>query len=182
MMGKNYDAAVLAAGHCGFGLGATPTAIANMQAITERFGPSHMAFLVVPMVGAFFIDIVNALVIKLYLMLPIFCGLTDEAAVEVPPQQRQMPDTLRLSRLRIDSQFIEFISFCRTKHIRQEGKGNLKWRSSHCRLLRIRVTFRLRHPAFYQGFLPVVGNVREYGVPGAELPGSSPDRAVNPPL
>lgn len=72
MMGKNYDAAVLAAGHCGFGLGATPTAIANMQAITERFGPSHMAFLVVPMVGAFFIDIVNALVIKLYLLLPIF--------------------------------------------------------------------------------------------------------------
>ena len=59
---------------CGFGLGATPTAIANMQAITERFGPSHMAFLVVPMVGAFFIDIVNALVIKLYLMLPIFAG------------------------------------------------------------------------------------------------------------
>lgn len=72
MMGKNYDAAVLAAGHCGFGLGATPTAIANMQAITERFGPSHMAFLVVPMVGAFFIDIVNALIIKLYLLLPIF--------------------------------------------------------------------------------------------------------------
>ena len=72
LMGKNYDAAVLAAGHCGFGLGATPTAIANMQAITERFGPSHTAFLVVPMVGAFFIDIVNALVIKLYLMLPMF--------------------------------------------------------------------------------------------------------------
>lgn len=74
MMGKNYDAAVLAAGHCGFGLGATPTAIANMQAITERCGPSHTAFLVVPMVGAFFIDIVNALVIKLYLLLPIFGG------------------------------------------------------------------------------------------------------------
>lgn len=72
IMGKNYDAAVLAAGHCGFGLGATPTAIANMQAITERFGPSHVAFLVVPMVGAFFIDIVNALVIKMYLMLPFF--------------------------------------------------------------------------------------------------------------
>ncbi|MEY8712440.1 sodium/glutamate symporter [Mangrovibacter phragmitis] len=72
LMGKNYDASVLAAGHCGFGLGATPTAIANMQAITDRFGPSHMAFLVVPMVGAFFIDIVNALVIKLYLLLPIF--------------------------------------------------------------------------------------------------------------
>lgn len=72
VMGKNYDAAVLAAGHCGFGLGATPTAIANMQAITDRFGPSHLAFLVVPMVGAFFIDIVNAIVIKLYLMLPVF--------------------------------------------------------------------------------------------------------------
>lgn len=72
VMGKNYDAAVLAAGHCGFGLGATPTAIANMQAITNRFGPSHLAFLVVPMVGAFFIDIANAIVIKLFLLLPVF--------------------------------------------------------------------------------------------------------------
>ena len=70
VMGSNYDAAVLAAGHCGFGLGATPTAIANMQAITQRFGPSHLAFLVVPMVGAFFIDIINAVVIKLFLALP----------------------------------------------------------------------------------------------------------------
>ncbi|MEB7588014.1 sodium/glutamate symporter [Serratia rubidaea] len=72
VMGKNYDAAVLAAGHCGFGMGATPTAIANMQAITDRFGPSHLAFLVVPMVGAFFIDIANAIIIKLYLLLPLF--------------------------------------------------------------------------------------------------------------
>src|SRR5262249_26475537 len=72
MMGGNYDAAVLAAGHCGFGLGATPTAIANMQAVTDRFGPSHLAFLVVPMVSAFFIDIANAIVIKLFLALPIF--------------------------------------------------------------------------------------------------------------
>jgi ESS family glutamate:Na+ symporter len=72
VMGRNYDAAVLAAGHCGFGLGATPTAIANMQAITGRFGPSHLAFLVVPMVGAFFIDIANAIVIKLFLQLPIY--------------------------------------------------------------------------------------------------------------
>ncbi|MDE9453465.1 sodium/glutamate symporter [Xenorhabdus bovienii] len=72
VMGKNYDASILSAGHCGFGLGATPTAIANMQAITDRFGPSHMAFLLVPMVGAFFIDIVNAAVIKIYLLLPIF--------------------------------------------------------------------------------------------------------------
>jgi len=72
VMGRNYDAAVLAAGHCGFGLGATPTAIANMQAITDRYGPSHLAFLIVPMVGAFFIDIVNAVVIKLFLSLPVY--------------------------------------------------------------------------------------------------------------
>ncbi|ALT79412.1 sodium/glutamate symporter [Paucibacter sp. KCTC 42545] len=72
VMGKNYDAVVLAAGHCGFGLGATPTAIANMQAVTHRFGPSHLAFIVVPMVGAFFIDIANAIVIKLFMALPIF--------------------------------------------------------------------------------------------------------------
>ncbi|MGE8323726.1 MAG: sodium/glutamate symporter [Pseudomonas sp.] len=72
VMGSNYDAAVLAAGHCGFGLGATPTAIANMQAVTHRFGPSQLAFLVVPMVGAFFIDIINVVVIKLYLALPFF--------------------------------------------------------------------------------------------------------------
>ncbi|WP_176514636.1 sodium/glutamate symporter [Pseudomonas faucium] len=75
LMGSNYDAAVLAAGHCGFGLGATPTAIANMQAVTQRYGPSHIAFLVVPMVGAFFIDIINVIVIKLYLALPFFTVL-----------------------------------------------------------------------------------------------------------
>ncbi|MDO4641297.1 MAG: sodium/glutamate symporter [Neisseria sp.] len=62
-MGRNYDAAVLAAGHCGFGLGATPTAVANMQSITERFGPSHKAFLIVPMVGAFFVDIINTFIL-----------------------------------------------------------------------------------------------------------------------
>ena len=72
VMGRNYDAVVLAAGHCGFGLGATPTAIANMQAVTNRFGHSHLAFLIVPMVGAFFIDIANSIVIKGYLALPIF--------------------------------------------------------------------------------------------------------------
>lgn len=58
-MGSNYDAAVLAAGHCGFGLGATPTAVANMQSVTETFGPSHRAFLIVPLVGAFFVDLIN---------------------------------------------------------------------------------------------------------------------------
>ncbi|QQC67147.1 sodium/glutamate symporter [Paraburkholderia ginsengisoli] len=72
VMGRNYDAVVLSAAHCGLGLGATPTAIANMQAITSRFGHSHIAFLIVPMTGAFFMDIVNAIVIKLFLALPLF--------------------------------------------------------------------------------------------------------------
>lgn len=63
LMGKNYDSAVLAAGHCGFGLGATPTAVANMQSITERFGASHKAFLIVPMVGAFFVDLINVVIL-----------------------------------------------------------------------------------------------------------------------
>lgn len=63
VMGKDYDAAVMAAGHCGFGLGATPNAVANMRSVVERFGPAPRAFLVVPMVGAFFIDFSNALII-----------------------------------------------------------------------------------------------------------------------
>lgn len=67
VMGKNYDAAVLAAGHCGFGKGATPTAVANMQAITNMYGPSHKAFLIVPLCGAFFVDLINATVIQLML-------------------------------------------------------------------------------------------------------------------
>lgn len=71
-MGSDYDAVVLTAGHCGLGLGATPTAIANMQAVTARFGHSHIAFLIVPLVAAFFIDIVNAMVIKFTLTLPLF--------------------------------------------------------------------------------------------------------------
>lgn len=66
VMGKDYDAIVLSAGHCGFGLGATPTAIANMQAVTDRYGSSHKAFLIVPMVGAFFVDIINNIFIKLF--------------------------------------------------------------------------------------------------------------------
>jgi glutamate:Na+ symporter, ESS family len=64
IMGKNYDAAVLAAGHCGFGMGATPTAIANIQAVTNTYGSSHKAFLIIPLCGAFFIDIVNAVAIQ----------------------------------------------------------------------------------------------------------------------
>lgn len=67
IMGKDYDAVVLSAGHCGFGLGATPTAVANMQSVTHHFGQSHKAFLIVPMVGAFFIDILNTIALKLFL-------------------------------------------------------------------------------------------------------------------
>jgi ESS family glutamate:Na+ symporter len=65
-MGRDYDAAVISAGFVGLGLGATPVAIANMDAVTRRFGPSPKAFLIVPLVGAFFIDILNALVIKFF--------------------------------------------------------------------------------------------------------------------
>ncbi len=69
-MGADFDAAVVAAGHCGFGLGATPTAIANMQAITDRFGPSHKAYLIVPLVGAFFVDLVNAAILQIFTQVP----------------------------------------------------------------------------------------------------------------
>ena len=67
LMGRNYDAAVIASGFGGVTLGSTPTAMANMAAVTQRFGPSHQAFIIVPLVSAFFIDLVNALVIPLFL-------------------------------------------------------------------------------------------------------------------
>lgn len=70
-LGKDYDAAVVAAGHCGFGLGATPTAVANMQAVTQKFGISHKAFLIVPLVGAFFVDILNTLLLSVFTALPV---------------------------------------------------------------------------------------------------------------
>lgn len=64
VMGSGYRAAVLAAGFGGFALGATPTAIANMTAVTKRYGPSPIAFIVLPLVSAFFVDIANAIVIQ----------------------------------------------------------------------------------------------------------------------
>ena len=67
LMGRDYDAAVMSAGYAGLALGATPTAIANMTAVTEKFGASPKAFIVVPLVGAFFIDIANALIIQFLL-------------------------------------------------------------------------------------------------------------------
>jgi glutamate:Na+ symporter, ESS family len=64
VMGRGYRAAVLAAGFGGFALGATPTAVANMTAVTKRYGPSPIAFIVLPLVSAFFVDIANAIVIQ----------------------------------------------------------------------------------------------------------------------
>jgi glutamate:Na+ symporter, ESS family len=72
LMGKNYDAAVLSAGQVGFAMSSTACALAIMKAVTERHGRSPLAFLIVPMVGAFFIDIMNALIIQGYLALPLF--------------------------------------------------------------------------------------------------------------
>jgi len=67
MMGSDYDAAVIAAGHCGFGMGATPNAMANMEAFTRVNGPSFKAFFVVPLVGSLFIDFFNAVVITSFI-------------------------------------------------------------------------------------------------------------------
>jgi ESS family glutamate:Na+ symporter len=71
-MGRDYDAAVLAAGHVGFALSSTAAALAVMKAVTGRRGPAPIAFVIVPMVGAFFIDIANAVMIQIYLALPLF--------------------------------------------------------------------------------------------------------------
>jgi len=67
VMGRDYDAVVIAAGFAGLGLGATPVAIANMNAVTQQYGPSTKAFLVVPLVGAFFIDLLNAGTINFFI-------------------------------------------------------------------------------------------------------------------
>jgi ESS family glutamate:Na+ symporter len=72
LMGRNYDAAVMAAGQIGFGMSSTACALAIMKSVTDRHGPSPLAFLIVPMVGAFFIDITNAFIIQAYLALPLF--------------------------------------------------------------------------------------------------------------
>lgn len=66
-MGKDYDAAVIATGHCGFGMGATPNAMANMESFTAANGPSPVAFFVLPLVGALFIDFVNASIITVFM-------------------------------------------------------------------------------------------------------------------
>ena len=68
-MGRDYEAAVMTSGVCGFGLGATPNAIANMTAMTELFGPAPTAFFVIPLIGSLIIDPVNASVITIFINL-----------------------------------------------------------------------------------------------------------------
>ena len=66
IMGRDYDAAVMSTGHCGFGLGATPNAMANMETFTTANGPSVKAFFIIPIVGSLFIDFINAGVIQTF--------------------------------------------------------------------------------------------------------------------
>lgn len=69
LMGRNYDAAVMAAGHCGFGLGATPNGVANMDSVCDKFVYSKLAFFVIPIVGGMFIDLFNVFIITFFLNL-----------------------------------------------------------------------------------------------------------------
>jgi len=66
VMGKDYDAATMSSGFCGFGMGATPNAMANMQAVTKLYGPAPVAFMIVPLVGSLFIDFFNAAIITFF--------------------------------------------------------------------------------------------------------------------
>ena len=66
VMGRDYDAATISSGFCGFGMGATPNAMANMQAITNQYGPAPVAFMIVPLVGSLFIDFFNAAIITAF--------------------------------------------------------------------------------------------------------------------
>ncbi len=69
VMGKDYTAAVLSAGHCGFGMGATPNGIANMESVTNKYGPSPSSFFILPLVGALFIEFFNSAVITTFINL-----------------------------------------------------------------------------------------------------------------
>ena len=69
IMGRDYDAAVLVSGTCGFGMGATPNAMANMQAICDKYEPSVKAYLLIPLIGSLFADFINSLVITFFINL-----------------------------------------------------------------------------------------------------------------
>lgn len=72
VMGRDYEAAVMTSAFCGFGMGATPNAMANMQVLTKRYGPAPQAYFIVPLVGSLFIDFCNGIIITLFLnILPV---------------------------------------------------------------------------------------------------------------
>lgn len=72
VMGRDFDAAILSAGHCGFGLGATPNGIANMNSVTAKYGPSPTSFFILPLIGSLFIDFINVGIITFFIS---FIGL-----------------------------------------------------------------------------------------------------------
>ena len=67
LLGKGYDSAVLVSGLCGFGLGATPNAMANMSAVCYKYHYSAAPFVIVPIIGAMFVDIINTGIVTLFL-------------------------------------------------------------------------------------------------------------------
>jgi ESS family glutamate:Na+ symporter len=72
LLGRDYDAAVAAGGFLGFGLSSMPVAMATMEQVTSRFGPAPRAFLLITLAGSFFVDLANALIVKAFLLLPMF--------------------------------------------------------------------------------------------------------------
>ena len=73
VMGRDYEAAVMCSALCGFGMGATPNAMANMQVLTKRYGPAPQAYFIVPLVGSLFADFFNGIIITVFLnVLPMF--------------------------------------------------------------------------------------------------------------
>jgi ESS family glutamate:Na+ symporter len=73
-MRRDYEAAVTSAAFIGFNMGSTATAMANMQAITGKYGPAPQSYLIVPLAGAFFVDLMNAVLLTLLLALPFIGG------------------------------------------------------------------------------------------------------------
>ena len=90
---RDYEASIMSAAFCGFALGATATAIANMQALTRRHGPAPEAFIVVPVTGAFLVDILNVIVLTSLISLPSWEGCEHAQAHRL---HRPLPDADRL--------------------------------------------------------------------------------------
>lgn len=67
VLGKDYDAAIIVSGICGFGMGATPNAMANMQALCDKYVMSVKAFLIIPIVGSLFADFLNSLIVTFFI-------------------------------------------------------------------------------------------------------------------